>query len=234
MLIPAIKGQVELGEQALRIRDSAAAAEVELTDEAVAGVLESALLEQRPLGTLDVDLQQVDLAGPGAGEQIGDGDQIDFNGAPPGRGSSEEPQPSFSWKNFARPRSGPTAAWTNRVNSSPAVLASRRSKLIGSDSAATISADGNRARRNRTEIPVFAPRSTIVLAPAPPGLGSPGRGRSPRHEDVDVGPGGEVGAAAVSRGSEGDRSRPRPQRPRAQSRTVAAASRVPSRRLGWS
>ena len=79
MLIPAIKGQVEPGEQALRIRDSAAAAEVELTDQAAAGVLESALLEQRPLGALDVDLQQVDLAGTGAGEQIGDGDQIDVN-----------------------------------------------------------------------------------------------------------------------------------------------------------
>ena len=54
----------------------------------------------------------------------------------------------------------------------------------------------------------------------------------PRHEDVDVGPGGEADAAAVGRGREGDRPPPRPHRPRAQSRAVAAASRAPSRRLG--
>ena len=137
--------------------------------QAVAGVLESALLEQRPLGTLDVDLQQVDLPGPGAGEQIGDGDQIDFNGAPAWTWLERGAPALLLLEELRAAALGADGGLDQPGEFIARRFASRRSNLIGSGSAATISADGNRARRYRTEIPVFAPRSTIVLGTSPAG-----------------------------------------------------------------
>ena len=74
-----MEGDVEPGEHSLRIRDGVLVAEVELADQAGAGALQGALLEQRPLGTLDVDLQQIGLTCPDLGEEIGDRDQIDVD-----------------------------------------------------------------------------------------------------------------------------------------------------------